>query len=72
MDWSRFDSLIHLQDSQTFVPCINALTLFDSLIHLQDSQTTWTPPLLLSKFDSLIHLQDSQTHMSIFAVDKIV
>ena len=36
----QFDSLIHLQDSQTtgatFIPYIQ----FDSLIHLQDSQTT--------------------------------
>ena len=35
----RFDSLIHLQDSQTFVLLNNKGGVFDSLIHLQDSQT---------------------------------
>ena len=34
-----FDSLIHLQDSQTWDNYIYADTEFDSLIHLQDSQT---------------------------------
>ena len=34
-----FDSLIHLQDSQTCRASDNALSTFDSLIHLQDSQT---------------------------------
>ena len=34
-----FDSLIHLQDSQT-ISCVTSNTSgFDSLIHLQDSQT---------------------------------
>ena len=34
-----FDSLIHLQDSQTSIRHLCRLGLFDSLIHLQDSQT---------------------------------
>ena len=36
-----FDSLIHLQDSQTFKCDISYTSKFDSLIHLQDSQTIW-------------------------------
>ena len=35
----EFDSLIHLQDSQTPPPCEPSIYVFDSLIHLQDSQT---------------------------------
>ena len=35
----RFDSLIHLQDSQTFRRYRKDHKWFDSLIHLQDSQT---------------------------------
>ena len=35
----RFDSLIHLQDSQTNSGIKKNLNRFDSLIHLQDSQT---------------------------------
>ena len=56
-----FDSLIHLQDSQTLCLRLLPQILFDSLIHLQDSQTNsviWPKPF---GFDSLIHLQDSQT-----------
>ena len=34
-----FDSLIHLQDSQTIDNSIIRTFRFDSLIHLQDSQT---------------------------------
>ena len=34
-----FDSLIHLQDSQTGISVNDTLEMFDSLIHLQDSQT---------------------------------
>ena len=34
-----FDSLIHLQDSQTELGRLQDLFTFDSLIHLQDSQT---------------------------------
>ena len=34
-----FDSLIHLQDSQTFEDWEYQVYEFDSLIHLQDSQT---------------------------------
>ena len=36
----EFDSLIHLQDSQTSDTLHSSLLQFDSLIHLQDSQTT--------------------------------
>ena len=36
-----FDSLIHLQDSQTRMSKHLSLTPFDSLIHLQDSQTDY-------------------------------
>ena len=39
MSSARFDSLIHLQDSQTSVKWLFVYTAFDSLIHLQDSQT---------------------------------
>ena len=35
----QFDSLIHLQDSQTVNAYMEQITGFDSLIHLQDSQT---------------------------------
>ena len=34
-----FDSLIHLQDSQTQAGLKTKVIMFDSLIHLQDSQT---------------------------------
>ena len=34
-----FDSLIHLQDSQTYSHLFVKYPPFDSLIHLQDSQT---------------------------------
>ena len=34
-----FDSLIHLQDSQTMLYSPFLFLMFDSLIHLQDSQT---------------------------------
>ena len=34
-----FDSLIHLQDSQTTIQIHSIICGFDSLIHLQDSQT---------------------------------
>ena len=37
-----FDSLIHLQDSQTCSQAYSVPFMFDSLIHLQDSQTTTT------------------------------
>ena len=36
---SLFDSLIHLQDSQTLSDSTSINYKFDSLIHLQDSQT---------------------------------
>ena len=36
-----FDSLIHLQDSQTCRSETRCCFMFDSLIHLQDSQTWW-------------------------------
>ena len=35
----QFDSLIHLQDSQTAKLLNSFVEKFDSLIHLQDSQT---------------------------------
>ena len=56
-----FDSLIHLQDSQTPLHTESKNRLFDSLIHLQDSQTVSPSPEKVVTFDSLIHLQDSQT-----------
>ncbi len=57
-----FDSLIHLQDSQTLSLQHPAPSQFDSLIHLQDSQTRSAQTLFNEEmFDSLIHLQDSQT-----------
>ena len=56
-----FDSLIHLQDSQTDRVKCDTFNLFDSLIHLQDSQTRCLPCPWFQQFDSLIHLQDSQT-----------
>ena len=56
-----FDSLIHLQDSQTIVVCVESSFVFDSLIHLQDSQTHHQHCCRTASFDSLIHLQDSQT-----------
>ena len=56
-----FDSLIHLQDSQTSFSILSVYIQFDSLIHLQDSQTHWTRISQYLLFDSLIHLQDSQT-----------
>ena len=60
-EFSPFDSLIHLQDSQTlFMDFIEYVT-FDSLIHLQDSQTRCDHTIPFVMFDSLIHLQDSQT-----------
>ena len=37
----QFDSLIHLQDSQTDVTLCVSVFVFDSLIHLQDSQTSF-------------------------------
>ena len=40
LHYKKFDSLIHLQDSQTATPYILKATVFDSLIHLQDSQTS--------------------------------
>ena len=58
---NSFDSLIHLQDSQTARNQIPHRVLFDSLIHLQDSQTYGDSYRFIYKFDSLIHLQDSQT-----------
>ena len=39
MEVVLFDSLIHLQDSQTEYAVICISQQFDSLIHLQDSQT---------------------------------
>mgnify|MGYP007090512935 CR=1 FL=1 len=56
-----FDSLIHLQDSQTKLETELGTLQFDSLIHLQDSQTEQDVIILDEVFDSLIHLQDSQT-----------
>ena len=56
-----FDSLIHLQDSQTHLMLSGILQTFDSLIHLQDSQTAFAAFSITVLFDSLIHLQDSQT-----------
>ena len=56
-----FDSLIHLQDSQTISICIYIVITFDSLIHLQDSQTNAVAQTMGAEFDSLIHLQVSQT-----------
>ena len=56
-----FDSLIHLQDSQTINDAVATAASFDSLIHLQDSQTWRDSNTCKSRFDSLIHLQDSQT-----------
>ena len=38
-EFSPFDSLIHLQDSQTLWNSFKYQNVFDSLIHLQDSQT---------------------------------
>ena len=35
----KFDSFIHLQDSQTSNLIISPTSTFDSFIHLQDSQT---------------------------------
>ena len=49
----QFDSLIHLQDSQTSPETLYFADWFDSLIHLQDSQTTGG---VLIETDSLIHL----------------
>ena len=56
-----FDSLIHLQDSQTINRTGLSKGTFDSLIHLQDSQTHPQLSVNTILFDSLIHLQDSQT-----------
>ena len=56
-----FDSLIHLQDSQTVTGTKQKIDPFDSLIHLQDSQTYSGSHIDNYMFDSLIHLQDSQT-----------
>ena len=39
LHYKKFDSLIHLQDSQTLMQSRTFATKFDSLIHLQDSQT---------------------------------
>ena len=58
----EFDSLIHLQDSQTIITLHLSSVWFDSLIHLQDSQTDLPEKIRKIEFDSLIHLQDSQTH----------
>ena len=48
-----FDSLIHLQDSQTVNLFEFPVVKFDSLIHLQDSQTEYR---MYRKKQSLIHL----------------
>ena len=50
---SLFDSLIHLQDSQTLWNSFKYQNVFDSLIHLQDSQTY---EIFYAKNRSLIHL----------------
>ena len=62
-----FDSLIHLQDSQTSLSGASIYYLFDSLIHLQDSQTTlhrqwWTQSLIhLFTYKTLKHLMLQNT-----------
>ena len=61
IDCIWFDSLIHLQDSQTALNRDDVNLWFDSLIHLQDSQTINHKIYVKKQFDSLIHLQDSQT-----------
>ena len=41
-----FDSLIHLQDSQTAFDDTDLTKGVDSLIHLQDSQTQYNVPVI--------------------------
>ena len=46
-----FDSLIHLQDSQTNSTASTPAPRFDSLIHLQDSQTPNYKNRILTEFN---------------------